>query len=93
MIQLTSINSHHTANAAVSLHHALSVGVTWAGLTVGAKPGTMATSHLVTCEASFTLSAAEGALVRTVQSQKRPTKRECDNNHTYSSSGGLTIVL
>ena len=64
------IDSHHTANAAVSFHDALAVDVTGVGLTIGAKPGAMAASDLVTCEASLTFSTAEGALVWTVETQK-----------------------
>lgn len=65
-----SVSSYHTANATVSFHDTLCVDVTGVGLTVRAKPGTMAASHLVTCESSSALSTAEGALVRTAQSHK-----------------------
>lgn len=72
----SGVNSYDTANAAIPLHNTLSVGVTRVGLTVGAKPGTMAASHLVTCEASLTFSTAERALGKTVESQG------------YSATGG-----
>lgn len=61
--------SYHTANAAVSFHNTLGIDVAGVWLTVGAKSGTMAACILVTCEASFTFSTAEGTLCR-VQSQK-----------------------
>lgn len=78
------LNSYHTADAAVSLHDTLGIGVTGAGLTVGAEPGAMAAAHLVTWEVSFTLSTAEGPLVRTTLSQTPgpAAMRECDNNLT-----------
>lgn len=57
--------SYHTADAAISLHNTLSIHITRVVLTVGAQPFTMAAPHLVTCEAGFTLSTAEGALVKT----------------------------
>lgn len=63
------VSSYDTSDVAVSLHDALSVGFTGAGLAVGAEPGTVAACHLVTREASLTFSTAEGALVKTARSQ------------------------
>lgn len=57
-----SPDPYHAADAAVSLHDALGVGAAGAQLPVGAKPEVLATFDLVTDEASFTVSAAKGAL-------------------------------
>ena len=83
--------AHPTADAAISLHHTLSIGVTRAGFPVGAEPGCLAASPLVSCEASFTISTAEGALMRTILRQKPwpPAIREWYSNFF----NGLTIVL
>lgn len=64
------LNPYHTANAAVSLQDALGVGAAGAGASVGARPGILAAPGLVAREASFTVSAAEGALVKTTQAEK-----------------------
>lgn len=63
------LNPYHTANAAVSLQDALGVGAAGAGSSVGARPGVLAAPGLVAREASFTVSAAEGALVKTTQAE------------------------
>ena len=84
------MNSHHAADAAVSFHNALAIDVTRVGLTVGAKPGAMAASYLVTCEAGLTRSAAEGALVTRIPGKKsQPLTTENDS----VGSCDLTIVL
>lgn len=64
------LNAYHTADAAVSLQDALSFGAAGAGSPVGAKPGVLAAPGLVAREASFTVSAAEGALVKKTQTEK-----------------------
>lgn len=61
---------YHTANAAVSLQDALGVGAAGAGSSIGARLGVLASPGLVAREASFTVSAAEGALVKTTQAEK-----------------------
>lgn len=64
------LNPYHTADAAVSLHDALGVGVAGAGLSVGAEPEVLATFDLVADEAGFTVPAAEGALGETTQTEE-----------------------
>lgn len=60
---------YRTAEAAVSLHDAHTVDITRVGLTVEAKPGAVAASYLVACEASLTLSTVERTLVRTADKE------------------------
>lgn len=64
------LNPYHTANAAVSLQDALGVGAAGARSSVGARPDVLAAPGLVAREASFTVSAAEGALVKTTRAEK-----------------------
>lgn len=59
-------SSYEARDTAVHLQNALGTAVTLARLPVRAKPGALASPCLVTCEASFTSSTAEGALQRTV---------------------------
>lgn len=73
IVGLTAQKSYHTTDAAVSLHNTLGVDITGVRSTIRTQPGAMATSHLVTCEASFTASTAERTLVRI--ETKSETKR------------------
>lgn len=66
----SSLHAYHTADAAVSLHDALAVGIAGTGLSVGAEPEVLATFDLVAGEAGFTVSTAEGALGETTQSEE-----------------------
>lgn len=71
-----SKSSYEACNAAVHLQNTLCTAMALARLSVRAKPGALASPGLVTCEASFTSSTAEGALQTTVSKQGKPLSQE-----------------
>lgn len=79
---------YEAGDGAVHLQNALGAAVTLVGLSVRAEPGALASPRLVTCEASFTSSAAEGALQRTAWLSEKKQRGEKTTRHV-----GPTMVL
>lgn len=79
---------YEAGDGAVHLQNALCAAMTLAGLSVRAEPGALASPRLVACEASFTSSAAEGALQRTVWLSEKKQRGEKTTRHV-----GPTMVL